>query len=145
MAGIRFTDYYFNELSYKMNPNFNHTTTELNITPALELGINISKSKSEVITKLAVTLGDFNSEDTGFVLAIEILGMFEYDDAEIQEYNIQFETFIKESTISILWSFIRPTVSDIITRGNRFPNYILPVVNVKKMIEENPLDIFYTD
>jgi len=145
VAGIRFNDYYLNELSYKMNPNFNHTTTELNITPTLELGINISKSKSEVITKLSVTLGDFNSEDAGFVLAIEILGMFEYDDAEIQEYDIQFETFIKESTISILWSFIRPTVSDIITRGNRFPNYILPVVNVKKMIEENPLDLFYTD
>lgn len=145
MAGIRFNDYYMNELNYKVNPNFNQGTTELDITPTLELGINISKQTSEVITKLSVTFGSLSSEDAGFMLTVEILGMFEYDTEEIEEYDINFETFIKESTISILWSFIRPTVSDVITRGNRFPNYILPVVNVSKLIEENHLDIVYND
>jgi len=145
MAGIRFNDYYLNELSYKVNPNFDSGATELDITPELEIGINISKQDAKVITKLSVTFGNLYSEDAGFMLSIEILGMFEYDAGELKDYSIPFETFIKESTISILWSFIRPYISDMITRGNRFPNYILPVVNVNKLIKENDFEIVYTD
>ena len=52
------------------------------------------------------------------------------------EFDISFETFLKENGLAILWSYIRPIVSDMITRGNEFPNFLLPVINIKKMLEE---------
>ena len=77
------------------------------------------------------------------MLTVNIFGIFSYDSEEIESYDIGFETFIKESTISILWSFIRPFVSDLILRGNKFPNYILPVINVAKLVKDNDVPITY--
>lgn len=143
MTSIRFEDYSINKLKYELNPHFNPETTKIDITPTLDFGIKISKISSEIYTKLGIALGNLESEDAGFILSIEIVGTFTYDEDEINSYGIEFETFIKESTISILWSFIRPTVSDIISRGNKFPNYILPVVNVAKLVKENNIQIEY--
>ena len=143
MASISFDSYVLSELSYKVNPNYNNDLKEIDVTPDLDFGINISKENSKIATKLNVTLGSLTEEDAGFMLTVNIFGIFSYDSEEIESYDIGFETFIKESTISILWSFIRPLVSDLILRGNKFPNYILPVINVAKLVKDNDVPITY--
>ncbi|TXX29206.1 hypothetical protein D4M43_26435, partial [Escherichia coli] len=106
MASISFDSYVLSELSYKVNPNYNNDLKEIDVTPDLDFGINISKENSKIATKLNVTLGSLTEEDAGFMLTVNIFGIFSYDSEEIESYDIGFETFIKESTISILWSFI---------------------------------------
>ncbi|NWO00695.1 protein-export chaperone SecB [Tetragenococcus halophilus] len=145
MAGIRFDDYFLSKLSYNINPNYDQQVNEIDVTPNLDFGVKIFKSSSKVATKLGVTLGNLSSPEAGFQIDIEIIGTFLFDNEEIEEYDISFESFIKESTISILWSFIRPFVSDMITRGNSFPNYILPVINVVKLVSENDIEVEYEE
>lgn len=145
MAAISFDDYFLTKLSYNVNPNYNPEINEIDLSPTLNFGVTIFKTSNKVITKLGVTLGNLDNPDAGFQIDIEIRGAFSFDDDKIREYDIELENFIKESTISILWSFIRPFVSDMITRGNRFPNYILPVINVVELVSDNDIEVLYEE
>lgn len=97
--------------------------------------ILIRKSENLAYVNLITKQGNIDSDDSAFELIVDIVGEFSfiYDETE---FDIDFETFLKENGLAILWSYIRPIVSDMITRRNEFPNFILPVVNIKKMLED---------
>ena len=49
----------------------------------------------------------------------------------------EFEEFMSANAVSILYSYTRPYISDLIAKGNEFPRFLLPVLNINKFIEEN--------
>ncbi|MBK0348916.1 protein-export chaperone SecB [Aerococcaceae bacterium zg-ZJ1578] len=136
MSTLQFTDYFLNEISYKRNPNFDSSIGKINLQPEISAQLIIKKEENIAYVNLQTRQGDLNAVNSAFELIIDIVGefKFEYDSLE---FDIEFETFLKENGLAILWSYIRPMVSDLITRGNQFPNFILPVINVKKMLEDN--------
>ena len=136
MSSLQFKDYFLNEVSYRKNPNFDQTNSTINLQPELSAQILIKKSENLAYVNLVTKQGNINFEDSAFEIIVDIVGEFTFTLDET-EYDIDFETFLKENGLAILWSYIRPIVSDMITRGNEFPNFILPVVNVKKMLSDN--------
>jgi preprotein translocase subunit SecB len=136
MSSLQFKDYFLNEVSYRKNPNFDQTNSTINLQPELSAQILIKKSENLAYVNLVTKQGNINFEDSAFEIIVDIVGEFTFTLDET-EFDIDFETFLKENGLAILWSYIRPIVSDMITRGNEFPNFILPVVNVKKMLSDN--------
>ena len=136
MSSLQFKDYFLNEVSYRKNPNFDQTNSTINLQPELSAQILIKKSENLSYVNLVTKQGNINFEDSAFEIIVDIVGEFTFTLDET-EFDIDFETFLKENGLAILWSYIRPIVSDMITRGNEFPNFILPVVNVKKMLSDN--------
>ena len=138
MSSLQFKDYFFQEISYKRNNSFDTEVEKINVVSKISARIIINEKTQSATINLITKHGDLSLKNSAFELNIDIVGHFEYrhDDSE---YDIKFETFLKENGLAILWSFIRPTVSDMITRGNEFPNFILPVVNVRNMLEDNDL------
>lgn len=135
MSSLQFKDYFLNEVSYRRNPSFDQTNSTINLHPELSAQILIRKSENLAYVNLITKQGNIDSDDSTFELIVDIVGEFSfiYDETE---FDIDFETFLKENGLAILWSYIRPLVSDMITRSNEFPNFILPVVNIKKMLED---------
>ena len=136
MSSLQFKDYFLNEVSYRKNPNFDQTNSTINLQPELSAQILIKKSENLAYVNLVTKQGNINFEDSAFEIIVDIVGEFTFTLDET-EFDIDFETFLKENGLAILWSYIRPIVSDMITRGNEFPNFILTVVNVKKMLSDN--------
>ena len=136
MSSLQFKDYFLNEVSYRKNPNFDQTNSTINLQPELSAQILIKKSENLAYVNLVTKQGNIKFEDSAFEIIVDIVGEFTFTLDET-EFDIDFETFLKENGLAILWSYIRPIVSDMITRGNEFPNFILPVVNVKKMLSDN--------
>lgn len=143
MSSLQFENYFLNELSYKKNLDFDSSVETIDLYPEIYAHIIINKGANHAFVNLNTRQGNLEHSDSAFELTVDIVGefSFEYDDAE---YDIEFETFLKENALAILWSYIRPMVSDLITRANEFPNFILPVINVKKLLEEkNSIQIEY--
>ena len=134
MSSLQFKDYFLNEVSYRRNPHFDQTNSTINLNPELSAQILIKKSENLAYVNLITKQGNIYSDDSAFELIVDIVGEFSfiYDETE---FDIDFETFLKENGLAILWSYIRPIVSDMITRRNEFPNFILPVVNIKKCLK----------
>lgn len=141
MGAISFEDYHLSEISYVINDNFDDSSETIDINPTIEIGVDRDREERKIFSKLRVIHGSLENSKSAFVITVDITGQFYYDESEIDSYNVEFDNFISESTIAILWSFIRPMISDLITRGNQFPNFLLPVINVKQLIEENKLVI----
>ncbi|WP_249275484.1 preprotein translocase subunit SecB, partial [Streptococcus pseudopneumoniae] len=120
--------------SYRRNPSFDQTNSTINLHPELSAQILIRKSENLAYVNLITKQGNIDSDDSAFEIIVDIVGEFSfiYDETE---FDIDFETFLKENGLAILWSYIRPIVSDMITRRNEFPNFILPVVNIKKCLK----------
>lgn len=133
MAGISFNDYFVKELSYKRNENFDPKNGKLVAPLDANFGYNINEGKAYVDFKL--TLGNLTDLRSGFEVKVNVVGEFSYNEEESD--GISFDDFIKENAIAMLYSYVRPMVSDIITRSNEFPNYILPVINVRRLIENH--------
>lgn len=145
MASISFNDYFLKNLSYVVNPKFDFSTKKIDLSTAVNLEVHVNKKTKKIITTLDITLGSLENTNSGFCIKVSIVGDFHYDVKEIESYGIGFEKFIKESTMSILWSFVRPFISDLISRGNKFPRYILPVINVSKLIDDHDFKVIYDE
>lgn len=144
MSKLQFEDYYLKELSYKRNDSFNNSK-EINLMPKLSAQIVIKKKNDTAYIDLLAKHGNLDDPASAFEVTINIVGIFKYSN-EDPEYTITFENFLRENGLAILWSYIRPMISDIISRGNEFPTFILPVINVRKMLEDSDsITITYDD
>lgn len=134
MSSLKFEDYFLREISYKRNHNFNNSEN-IDLTPELSAHILIDKKENIGTVNLKTVQGSLDNENSAFEIVIDIVGQFGFEN-DPTEFDIPFETFLKENALAILWSYIRPMVSDLLTRGNEFPNYILPVINIRQLLEE---------
>lgn len=132
MAGISFKDYYVKELSYKRNENFSPEIEAISAPLDADFGYSI-KDDGKAYVEFKLTIGNLTAINSGFEVKVNVVGEFSYHKEESDD--ISFDDFIQENAIAILYSYVRPMVSDIILRANEFPNYILPVINVRKLIE----------
>lgn len=132
MAGIKFNDYIVSKLSYEENNNFNIETTELNATTTFEAKIVLSDKEAQVT--IINQTGDLKLETSPFQVLIELTGFFEYIEAEKED--IEFEQYLRNNAIAILFPYIRALLSDVITKANNFPTLILPVTNIVNMMEK---------
>ena len=101
MSSLQFKDYFLNEVSYRRNPSFDQTNSTINLKPELSAQILIRKSENLAYVNLITKQGNIHSDDSAFELIVDIVGEFSfiYDKTE---FDISFETFLKENGLAIL-------------------------------------------
>ncbi len=136
MAGIEFHNYHLNEISYIRNDNFDPSdgTITLDIKPIVDLKYNDKSKEDKALVNFDLILGSLEDPKAAFQVVLKMTAHFSYNKDESDGRS--FEQYLLENATAILYSYMRPMVSDIIMRANEFPNYILPVLNVTALLEE---------
>ncbi|UNQ06683.1 protein-export chaperone SecB [Enterococcus faecalis] len=95
-------------------------------------------SKDNVLVSIEAELGDFDDEDCPFKLEVSLNGYFKYtvdkDDSKDVE---QLKQLVTQNALAILYPYLRNVVSDVTLKSNRFPAYILPVMNIAELMKQN--------
>lgn len=136
MAGIEFINYHLTEISYARNDHFDPSdgTITLEVNPSVNLKYNDESQEDEALLDFDLVLGSLKNKKAAFQVVIKMTARFKYNKDESDGRS--FERYLLENATAILYSYMRPMVSDIIVRANEFPNYILPVLNITAMLEE---------
>lgn len=133
MAGINFEDYYVNEISFKRNDSFDgDRKVELNTDFNCIINV-INEIDAEVV--LSSKIGDSSNTNSPFEVTSSIVGCFTYNQKESN--GTDFERFLSENAIAILFPYLRNLISDVSLKSNEFPSLVLPVINVVQLLEDN--------
>ena len=97
MAGISFEDYFLNEISYKKNQKFSEAEGLINANLALNVGININKKEEKAVVNMIITVGDLKDSNSGFETKIDIVGLFNFNQAESD--GKEFEEFMSANAV----------------------------------------------
>lgn len=71
-----------------------------------------------------------------FKIECEVVGEFKYN-ADKNDTKISEEAIIKNNTVAILYPYIRQLISSLTQQSNEYPSYILPTINVGKVLDKN--------
>lgn len=98
----------------------------------VKLDIQIKKESSTKERKAQITLSltlnnDCKIDEVPFVLKSEIVGQFAWNEEATKE---EIEHFINANAPSILLSYMRPVISNIITYSG-FPAFIIPFLDLR--------------
>lgn len=132
MAAIIFEDYYVEEARYSWNKQFDIETNEINLKT--EFNARINASDQEALVSLNILVGDLEDNEQPFLVEATINGIFKFDEKEAQ--GIEFDSYLKNNSVAILYPYARSLVSDLTSRSNQFPTFYLPVINIAMYLEE---------
>ncbi|SGR58700.1 preprotein translocase subunit SecB [Staphylococcus aureus] len=68
---------------------------------------------------------------------MQLTGVFDIEYENDVEDKNSLKILLTQNAIAILYPYIRSLVSDLTSKANMFDTFIMPVVNVAKMMEEN--------
>lgn len=142
MASIKFADYFIEKMEYMENPNYDSEKSEV-MDVSLSPRVDIVFQDDLVMIIFDASIGKLNNDDCPFVMNIELKAFFEYDVTDDPEDINQLHDMLGQNAIAILYPYIRSLVSDITLRSNKFPAYILPTINVIKLLEANDSITFH--
>lgn len=133
MAILEFKNYIVNNISYIKNKNFDRQTREINLRPVISADFN---RKDDIIyVKLTVLIGSLEDKKIPFKVECEVTGKFKYN-ADKNDTKISEESIVKNNTVAILYPYIRQLISSLTQQSNEYPSYILPTINVAKMLNK---------
>ncbi|MNO83554.1 preprotein translocase subunit SecB [compost metagenome] len=129
--------------------NYYVSRIEMNYTPESDLIENKKVEFSHEVNYdgqvgAAVTIGCSVSDKSGLLIDITMVGYFkialqkEEDDdkeVEIDVLNDHIHKLCEENTLSILFPYVRSTISDISLKANAEP-IILPTINIIALIKK---------
>lgn len=141
MAGLIFNNYCVEEVSYKKNKKFDEHQ-EANLATRFKCDIHIMDDvKADV--SLFAKIGGIQTGNAPFEITAHIVGMFEYDEKNSNEIN--FEDYLSENAIAILFPYLRSVISEVSSKSNEFPTLILPIINVVKLLSDtDAVEIYYS-
>ena len=98
----------------------------------VKLDIQIKKESSTKERKAQITLSltlnnDCKIDEVPFILKSEIVGQFVWNEEATKE---EIEHFINANAPSILLSYMRPVISNIVTYSG-FPAFIIPFLDLR--------------
>ncbi|EAF1263095.1 protein-export chaperone SecB [Listeria monocytogenes] len=131
---ISFENYIVKNISYQPNENFK--SPENGIDLKVSFSANIGANSKNAIVELSSEIGDKIEEDQPFYLDLTIAGLFEYNGGK-ESSSEEFDDYLKQNAIAILFPYLRSMISDITSKSNQFPTYTLPVMNIAEMLKEN--------
>lgn len=135
MATINFDDYFIDELEYKKNKSFDNENTET-FDISNDFSATIAVKQNIGLVSLYTKLGNLDNPSSPFFIKIILRGLFEFQMGEEEgDFNDQkFKNMLSSNAIAILYPYLRSLVTDITTKSNEFPPYILPVTNFAQML-----------
>ncbi|GBG04427.1 protein-export chaperone SecB [Lactobacillus rodentium] len=133
MAALEFKNYIVNDVSYIKNKYFDNSEKRINLRPVFNADFKIDKNNIQV--KLNVLVGSLEDKKVPFKVECEIIGEFIYDEDQ-NDTEISKETIIKNNTVAILYPYVRQLIASITQQSNEYPTYILPTINVARVLEK---------
>lgn len=136
MANITFEDYYVDEMSYIENEEFdndNSNKLEMDTFPKANVYIN----EDLALILFEITVGDFENAKCPFVCKLNIKAFFKYTVSDTEEDIEELKILLTQNTIAILYPYVRSIISDLTLRSNKFPAFVLPTINVVKLMQDN--------
>ncbi|MFY0930570.1 protein-export chaperone SecB [Lactobacillus paragasseri] len=133
MAILEFKNYIVNNMSYIKNKNFDRQDNEINLKPIISADFN--RKDDTIDVKLTVLIGSLEDKKMPFKIECEVVGEFKYN-ADKNDTKISEEAIIKNNTVAILYPYIRQLISSLTQQSNEYPSYILPTINVTKVLKE---------
>lgn len=135
MASIGFKTYNFNHISYKKNDNLdieNVETFEVNS----DFSAKVAFEDKEAYIIMDCQIGN-TDENCPFIINIQLTGVFNIELENTSEDIGELKELLSQNAIAILYPYIRSLVSDLTSKANMFDTFIMPVVNIAKMMKEN--------
>lgn len=136
MTVISFENYFVDELIYTRNENLDRTIRKFDIESEISAEIYIDEENSEAVVKLIAKLGSLEKEDSPFLVKVIVSGLFTFNSEE-DEQELGFEHYLSSNSVAILYPYLRGLVSDLTTRSNEFPTFVLPVANIYEMLKNS--------
>nr|WP_086350896.1 protein-export chaperone SecB [Enterococcus sp. 9E7_DIV0242]OTP10619.1 hypothetical protein A5888_003917 [Enterococcus sp. 9E7_DIV0242] len=133
MANIKFADYFVDKMIYQENPNYDLESSK-SLEVSLSPTVDIAFDDDLVLVIFSVEIGDFDNDDCPFVIDIELKAFFEFDVTDDPKDVQQLHDLLSQNAVAILYPYIRSLVSDLTLRSNKFPAYVLPTINVVKLM-----------
>ncbi|EHQ8839927.1 protein-export chaperone SecB [Enterococcus faecalis] len=136
MAKIQFKDYYVEKLEYNENENYNENlsnTFEVETSPH----VDIIFKENFILIVFEDNIGTIENENCPFTVNIKLNAFFEYSVEQNENDKKILNNLVSQNALAIIYPYIRSLVADITQRSNRFPSFILPTINIAKLIEDN--------
>ncbi|WP_334352017.1 protein-export chaperone SecB [Companilactobacillus sp. HBUAS56257] len=133
MAVLNFNGYTVKEMNYTKNDNFKNDS-EIALKPKLKFNNQIKNDK--IVVEISASIGSLKDNRIPFKASCSLEGTFEYISSE-DESNIGPDSLIRNNAVAILYPYLRATISNLTSQSNEFPAYILPTVNVAKLLKNN--------
>ncbi|MBU5294774.1 protein-export chaperone SecB [Anaerosalibacter bizertensis] len=103
----------------------------LEINNNVKIGRNLDEEKMEAVVVLNLgffTKSDFNK--VPFKIEIEVEGIFKWDE-DLKNNKLRLESLLKENAPAILYSYLRPIITQMTVEAN-LPPLIIPLMNFRK-------------
>lgn len=133
MVVLEFKNYIVNNMSYIKNKDFDRKMRKINLKPIISADFN--RKDNIIYVKLTVLIGSLDDKKIPFKVECEVTGKFKYN-ADKNDTKISEEAIVKNNTVAILYPYIRQLISSLTQQSNEYPSYILPTINVAKMLNK---------
>lgn len=134
MASISFVNYFVNNMSYMQNNNYDDTDENYDVSIDFSAKV-VFVEKKKAIVDLTVELGNDKNRNTPFLAEVTLSSLFEFS-YETNEKREVAKKMVASNGVAIIYPYIRNIVSDLTLKGNQFPSFVLPVINVVQLLEE---------
>lgn len=133
MKTMRFENYTVEEIKLEQKQTVDGSGLQVAIFPYVE-------KHDEDSAKVSLTCRIFDQEEEelrNFFLEVRLSGEFKVeDDGEVTDSEITSEALLANNSLSILFPYLRASISQITSIGSNEP-VILPPVNILDFVEKN--------
>lgn len=104
--------------------------------PNIDVNFNINnklnKEKTKLFTEFIVKLGE--NDDSPFYLEVSMIGVFSIDESN---KNMDLDTFSRNNAPALILPYLREYISNTTMRAGLMSPFILPPVNIIRMMKES--------
>lgn len=134
-AKIQFEKYIIRNINFQLNPTYkpdpNGDEVEIDIALDHRLSLDPEGNKAELVLVCELSK-DFAERNRPFGLTVEIVGFFDYDITLDTEQKTRM---LIMNGSAILFPYLR-TVISMITLLSGIPSFVLPTINIAKLVKE---------
>ena len=137
MAVITFESYKITEIMFLENDDFilEDPKDSIELIQEIHYNFGLFENEEKAIVEVKLNLGERNTKEQPFFLSLTVNGLFTYH-AEEDENLSGFDVYLKGNALAILFPYIRQAVSTLTMMSNHYPTYIMPTINIAKLLQE---------
>ncbi|UIF28561.1 protein-export chaperone SecB [Levilactobacillus brevis] len=133
MAVLKFIKYNVQNMTYQRNENYHQTRSEIKMNPQVSRKIDIDENRINVT--LSIVVGSLENENIPFKTSCAITGVFDYQPEE-DNTDAGLDQLVRVNAVAILYPYVRSIITMLTTTSNEYPGYIMPTINVNKLLRD---------
>ena len=127
--GIRFNQVVLKKSRFERKDMIEEGTPNINVN--FNINNRLNKEKAKLFTEFTITLGE--NDDSPFYLDVSMIGVFSVDNSK---KNMDLKEFSENNAPALVLPYLREYISNTTMRAGLKAPFILPPINVIKMMKE---------